>query len=256
MTVRFFPSAATIMVAFGLCLTFVNPSCADIDFESAIFQNTLITQNDTDGYAITTDVVEGGTVAGRMSVSLDYGGGTTPFDSGDRWRAVSNAFRIYGDSTGTFAGDDTADGVWQISVTPNAGWQVDGISIFTNLTTIANPNFANISSNGVGSLFDDNNLVANFADGDSVPNGSTIDFNGQTGGIPSADHSRRWAYNAAGASDVNFRYEAGMDEVVATVGVEAIHVSVQMSVISVPEPASASIVLMAMSTLTLRRRRK
>ncbi|QEG22419.1 PEP-CTERM sorting domain-containing protein [Mariniblastus fucicola] len=243
---------------FALALSIVLPqtSRADIDFSSSIFEGTIVTQDDAAGYAVTADILESGSVVGQFSASVTYGAGTNTFNSGSSWGPSADGFGIYPDSTGSFAGDDTASGFWQISVTPNAGWTVDGISIFTVGTTIANPDFTSVTSDGVGSIFDENNLITNYTDGASFVDGDDILFAGGsiTNGIPGSDHSRHWAYSSAGATQVSFNYLAGFDESVSTIGIEGLQVGMQLS--AVPEPATATISLLLLAGLSVRRRRK
>jgi len=248
----------TLMAAFATCIASPQTSRADIDFESAIFQNTTITQNDAAGYAITADILEDGSVVAQLSASVEYGGGTNPFNTGDSWRAASGIYQIYAESTGVVPGDDTADGNWDISVTPNAGWKVDGISVFTNGTTIGNPDITNVTTDGIGSVFNSNGLITNRTDGDVIPNGGDLLFSGGShpSGIPTADHSRLWAINAADATQLSFTYSVGHDETVRVIAIDAIQMDVALSqIVAVPEPSTAVVSFLAMSALFLRRKR-
>ena len=161
-----------LLLAVSVCpLSVVN---ADILHTSSTFQNFLVTQNDTNGFAVTADVVEGGVVAGVLTASMTYGGGTNPFNSGIDWGPAANAFRIFGRSTEDVNGPDTADGFWDISVSAAAGFQVEGISVYSLGSALGNPDFINVQTNGSATVADDNSLLDNLNDGDSLASGCLL----------------------------------------------------------------------------------
>jgi len=256
MLTRLKSSCLSLTVALAITTSWAQTSQADIDFDSAIFQNTTVTQNDALGYAITADILEGAIVVGELEAAVTYGVGTNPFNSGSLWGPSAGSFAIFGESTGTFIGSETASGDWDIKITPTAGWQVDGISIFSQGSTLANPDFTSLTSNGVGTIFDSANLITNYTDGQSFTDGDDLLFAGGStvNGIPMTDHSMVWAFNSEGATDVSFTYTVGNDEAVSTIALEGLRVDAQFS--AVPEPGTATITLLALSTLCLRRRRK
>ena len=229
---------------------------ADVVYTSSTFQNLVVTQNDALGYAVTADIIEGGVASGVLVASIEYGGGNNPFNDGSDWGPSANAFRIFGRSTGNFAGSDTADGSWDISVTANAGFAIGGISVYSQGSVLGNPDFTNFVSNGSATISDDNNLITNYNDGDSFANGGDLLFAGgsHASGILSADHSQNWAFNAAGATSLSFDYQVGHDETVAGVAIEGLWLDVQTTV-AVPEPSSAIfLVVLGLSAIGYRRR--
>lgn len=249
-----------LALTVSVCVLPSPEATAGIDFSTATFNNMNITQNDSLGFAVTADVLEGGTVVGSLTAGYTYGGGTTPFNSGSFWGPTANAFRIFGETTNSFNGSDTADGRWNISVTPNAGYQVDGISLYTNGSILANPDFVGVTTNGNATVFDNgsgNGLITNYADGDPFIDGTNLLFAGGThnNGILSTVHSNNWALNAAGATTLAFKYEAGFDEPVNGIAVEGIWFDVQLSA-SMPEPSSLYLLLLGAFPVAFRRERR
>ena len=247
------------LFAFAVVLVgFNGETKADIIYTSSTFQNLVVTQNDALGYAVTSDIVEGGVVTGTLVASIEYGGGTNPFNDGSDWGPSANAFRIFGRSTGNFAGSDTADGNWNISATANTGFQIDGISLFSQGSVLGNPDFTNVNTNGAATVCEHADLITNYDDGDSFTNGDDLLFAGGThaSGILSADHSQNWALNSAGATSLSFNYQVGHDETVAGVAIEGLWLDVQTSV-AIPEPSGASFVaLICLSGFCYRRRKQ
>ena len=229
---------------------------ADIVFTSSTFQNLVVTQENAQGFAVTADILDGGVATGVLTASIEYGGGNNPFDDTSDWGPSGNAFRIFGRSSGTYMGSDTADGFWNISATANAGFAIGGISIYTQGSVLGNPDFTNFVSNGSATISDSENLITNYNDGDSFINGGDLLFAGglHASGILSEDHSRNWAFNAAGATSLSFNYQVGYDESVAGIAIEGLWLDVQTTV-AVPEPSSAIfLVVLGLSAIGYRRR--
>jgi len=234
-------------------------SKADVAYTSSTFQNLVVTQNNTLVYAVTSDIVENGIVTGTLTASIEYGGGNNPFNDTSDWGPSANAFRIFGRSTGNFAGSDTADGTWKISATANAGYQIDGISLYTQGSVLGNPDFTNVNTNGSATVSELSELITNYNDGDSFTNGDNLLFAGGThaSGILSEDHSRNWALNAADATSLSFNYQVGHDETVAGIAIEGLWLDVQTSTaLAVPEPSSIFFIAsIGLATIGKRRRK-
>ncbi len=243
-----------VLAVFLLPLQNVN---ADIAHTTSTFSNMVVTQDDMNGFAITADILEGGALAGTLTASMIYNGGTNPFNNGDLWGPIANAFRIFGSSTGDFAGEDTATGEWNISVSANAGWNVEGISVYTLGSILGNPNFEQVTSNGNTTLFDGNNLIVNHNDGAILNNGANLDFMEGThaNGLFSEVHSQNWAINAADATELSFDYLVGFDEPINGIGSEALWLDVQLTS-AVPEPNSALLLIGLLGFSICRRRRR
>ena len=243
-----------LALMFVVCGLLPNNVKADIAYTSSAFENMVITQNDAFGFAITADVTEAGITTGVLTASYTYGAGSTPFNTGENWGGTSN-FRIPGTTNLNPDGTDTASGDWNISVTALAGYQVDGLSVFTQGTSISNPDFTNITSNGIATVCEASDLISNVSHGDVIPNGGNLDFNAGTSanGIISDDHSQEWAINVAGSA-LSFTYLAGFDEPVNNVANEGLRLDVQISE-AVPEPSSFAIIGLGMVFIGMRRRR-
>ena len=229
-----------------------------IVYNSATFSNFNVITNDATQFSASADILQGGVNAGTIVATQLYGGGTNPFNSGTLWGA-GNDFRIGAFSTQTSEVNETADGLWSISVTPNANWSVDGISLFSTGSVISNPTFGNLSSNGVATVHDDNQgttteLFSNYNDGDAFLNGDDLIFNpgDLPTGIISDDHTRLWSYDSAGGTDLTFRYEAGP---VANISNEAFAVDLELTLALIPEPSSLGLMMAASLGLLARRRR-
>ena len=119
-----------ILLTLSLWLTSPPKSRAALVYTTSSFNNFTITQNDAIGFAATADIFEGGVKAGVLNASVVYGGGSNPFNSGSLW-GVGNFFRATGQSTNTGNVAETAGGIWNFSVAPEVGWQVDGMTLFT-----------------------------------------------------------------------------------------------------------------------------
>lgn len=250
-------SRAVLALVILPFLALPNPATASITFDSATFGSFTIISDTTTGFSASAEILQGGVVAGTIIGTMVYGGGTNPFNSGAIW-SDGNQFRTGGKSTQDGESNETANGFWSFSVSANAGWQVDGISLLTTGTTIANPVFANLTSNGVATVSDDqqgtvNELFASHNDGDSFVNGDDLVFNtGPTNnGIRRANHALQWSYDSVGATTLSFNYQAGP---VGTIADEGIAVDVQLSVTAVPEPSSC--ILLCLGSLAIMRRRK
>ena len=246
---------------------------ASITYTSSSFSNfTLTTDTDTQLTA-TADIFQGSVLAGTATVTMVYiapstlgdmqPGGTNPFvrpvnADGDLLWSASNDFRITASSIQDSELNETAFGAYTISVTANAGFQVDGISLFSQGTVLANPTFQDLTSNGVGSVADDNQgeadeLFASHNDGDAFTNGDDLIFRpgSLSTGIEVDDHSRNWSFDSAGATLLTFDYLAGP---VVNITSEGLRFDVQLSTAPVPEPGSA--VLLGIVSLFAMRRRK
>jgi hypothetical protein len=209
-------------------------------YTSSTFSNFTVTQDDALGFAATVDIFESGTKVGELDASVVYGGGTNPFNSGSLWGAAAT-FRALGQSTNDAETSETASGFWNFDVTAEPGYVVDGISLFTVGTVIANPTFADLTSNGTATVFDANQgtadeLLQSHDDGDVFMNGDDLVFNSGslTTGITGTVHTRNWAYDSAGATNLSFNYRAGP---VTNITNEGINIDVQFSV-ATPEPSS------------------
>ena len=251
----FLPALLLVLGAF-LCLAVTDSASAQIIYSSSTFANPSSTNSATQ-YSFTADVLQGGSLAGTVSGSLTYGGGTNPFLAPNWNGGASLAIG------GTAPNDDnsaveTADGVWSFVITPAAGYQVDGISLFTQGTSIANPTFAGLTSNGSATVIDANQgtateLFASHSSG-AFANGSNLVFNtGSTSnGIPTGDHSLNWSFDSAGATSLSFDYQVGP---VPNISGEGIRLDAQLSLAPVPEP-SAIALMGLMGSLAFLRRRK
>ncbi len=229
-----------------------------VEFDSSTFHNMNVTQDDATGFAVTIDIREGGVLAATMRAQMTYGGGTNPFDSGDAW-AVGNEFRFRGSSTPTTSTpNETADGLWEVMISPEPGWNVDGITLFSTGTTLANPVFEGLTSDGVATVADANQgtaieLLSNYDDGDSFVDGDDLIFNSGSAanGFRRDDHSLLWSYDSAGATELSFTYRAGP---VPTISTEGIALDVSLS--STPEPSSCILLgLAGLCSVRIRRRR-
>ena len=232
---------------------------ASITYTSGLFRDFDVDTDMPNLFIATADIFQGNVLAGTATVTMTYGGGNNPFQSplsdwgaGADFRATADAPNDP-DSTA-----ETAVASYSFSVTANAGFQVDGISLFSVGTTLANPTFQNLSSNGIGSVADDNQgaaneLLANYNDGDAFINGDDLIFRPGTSGpgILNGSHSRLWSFDSAGATLVTFDYLAGP---VTNIANEGIRFDVQLSTAPVPEPGSA-VLLGIVSLLALRRRK-
>ena len=247
----------SLTLVFAICGLLTGNVNADLVYTSATFQNTFVTQDDALGYAITADVVEGGVTTGILTASLVYGGGTNPFNDGSAWGASSGAFRIFGSSTNNVAGFDTATGDWDLSVTALSGYQVDGITVFSEGAVLGNPDFTNIVSDGVSTIYDSTNLIGNVVDGQVIANGGSLLFNGgiNSNGIESSNHARNWGINAD-ASALSFTYSVGFDESVGNIAFEGLRLDVQTSAVSsIPEPSCFAMIGLGIAFIGMRRRR-
>ena len=169
-------------------------------YTSASFGNRNILVNNATTYQVEADITEGGIFVGTLTATATYGGGTNPFASHNWTTGLS--FLAYGNSAHDDENSETAEGFWEFEITPAAGFQVDGLTLFTENTHLANPTFENLVSNGTATVWDDNQglgneLLANFDNGDSIANGSDLIFNtGAIGhGISNTDHSEKWSYD-------------------------------------------------------------
>lgn len=247
----------------SLCAFFCAFLCAQtcsagLVYTSSTFSNFTVTQDDLLGFAATADIFESGTKVGVIDASVVYGGGTNPFDSGSIWGAGAT-FRALGQSSNDNEPNETAAGFWNFDVTPEPGYTVDGISLFTVGTVIANPTFANLTSNGTATVFDANQgtadeLLQSHDDGDAFVNGDDLVFNAGSliTGIDNPVHTRNWAYDSAGATNLSFDYLAGP---VTNITNEGINIDVQFSV-AVPEPSSLWLLgLLSIPSVRSRRRR-
>lgn len=230
---------------------------ADLFYTSASFANRSILENSSVRYSVQSDIMENGSVVGTLTATMTYGGGTNPF-SDHLWHTGSS-FTAEGNSTTSGENSETADGVWDFVIAPAAGYQVDGITLFSNHTLLANPVISNLTSNGTARVWDDNQglsneLLANYDNGDLFTNGDDLEFNSGSlaGGIDIADHSERWSFDSAGATSLSFTYQAGP---VSDIGREGIKFDAALSFVGVPEPSSL-LILSAVSLLTLARRRR
>lgn len=254
------PSIRVSAVLLTLLSLFRADASAGLDFTTSTFQNRTVVQNDATAFGVTVEIVEGGTVTGIMTATFTYGGGNNPFDTTTDFGTPSaNALRIFGESSEDVAGPDTADGSWDFSIAPTAGYEVTGITLFSNGTVLGNPEFG-ITSDGTMTIFDGgngNDLIAGFNDGDTLANGSTLDFFGGThnNGILSTVHSRNWAVNAAGANTLSFKYRVGYDEPINGVAVEGLWLDVATTQ-SMPEPGAASLLGLATLLGAFYRRRR
>ena len=244
------------VVVFSLAFqNSTNAQNTPINYSSNTFANGSALNSAT-AYSITADILDSGSVVGSISGSLTYGGGSNPFVQ-PNWNAGAT-LAISGSSVATSETNETADGLWSFTVTPAVGYQVDGISLFSSGSILANPTFANLTSNGVATVTDANEgtaleLFNNYNSGAFV-NGTDLIFNARStgNGIPSAEHADLWSYDSAGATQLSFNYEAGP---VPNISGEALRLDVQLSAISVPEPSSLTLVVL-MGSLTVLRRRK
>jgi hypothetical protein len=245
---------ALFLLLSSLAATHVS---ADMIYTSSAFNARVVLVNNATTYSVQTNVTEGGVQAGTLIATLTYGGGTNPFANAN-W-SPGASFVATGASVNDAETNETADGVWEFSLTPLPGWQIDGMTLFTSGTVIGNPIFENITSTGVATVYDDNEglaneLISNFADGDIVPNGSDIIFNTGTlrTGITVADHTQNWSYDSAGANYMSFTYRSGP---VTNISNEGIRFDAQFSVAPVPEPSSVAIFGLLAGVACLRRRR-
>lgn len=250
----------TILAAAGMIGT--GASHAAATFTGATFSNLTVVQDDAAALVITADVTVGGAVVGALDASLTKVGGTPGFNTSS-WSA-SGQLNATGQG-GASTGDDTGIGDWAFTITPIAGWQVDGISTFTNGTVLGNPIYSNITSNGAATLQEDitgglgAGLITNAADGDSIANGGSLNFGigSNVNGINGVDHSNLWSLDFAGASTIGFRYSAGtqVGGEVPTLGGEALRIDASLSEAPpVPEPSAG--LLAAFGGLLLLRRRR
>lgn len=250
----------TVLAAVGMVGTVA--SHAVTTYTGASFSNYAIVQDDATALVITADVSVGGVVVGALDASLtEVAGGTTDFTASS-WSASGqlNATGIGSNPAGT----DTAFGDWAFTITPIAGWQVDGISTFTNGAILGNPIYSNITSNGAATLQEDitgglGAALTDGANGDSYANGSTLTFGigTNTNGIDIVDHSNLWSLDFAGASTIGFRYAAGaqVGGEINNIGGEGIRIDASLSEAPpVPEPSAG--LLAAFGGLLLLRRRR
>lgn len=244
---------ATVAIAFFTA----NPATASIVYSSATFTNFTVLTNNATQFSASGDILQGGVVAGTITGTMVYGGGTNPFNSGSLW-GTGAEFRIGGSSTATAEANETADGFWSFTITPNANWSVDGVSLLSNGTVLGNPTFANLTSNGAATVHDDNQgaadeLLGNYDDGDLFVNGTDLVFNDGTlsTGITGAAHARLWSYDSVGATNLSFTYESGP---VSNISNEGLALDVQLS-FAIPEPSSIALMFAAGMGLLARRRR-
>ena len=247
----------SLTVMFAICGLLTANANANLVYVSSTFANPVINQNDALGYSVTADVLEGGVMTGSVTASIVYGtGGSDPFSSATLWGPTGTSFGIAGESNLNPVGTDTASGDWNISVAAVAGYQVDGISVFTQGTSIANPDITSITSNGIATLYDGGGLITNAADGSVIANGGSLDFIAGTtsNGIVSDDHSQLWAINVDGSA-VSFNYAVGFSDPVNNISFEGLRFDVQTSVAPVPEPSCFAMIGLGMAFLGMRRRR-
>ena len=228
-----------------------------IQYNSGTFAN-VVSSNNASQYSITADILEGGVLAGTINGSLTYGGGTNPFVTPNWTGGASLAVTAL--STPTPEANETADGVWNFSVTPVAGFQVDGISLFSQATTLSNPTFASLTSNGTATVLDNNEGLPNeiFASQNSgaFVNGDDLVFNiGTTpDGINDANHSLDWSYDSAGATQLSFEYQVGPARSISNEGIR-LDVQLSTATAAIPEPSSIGLIGLFGSSLVLRRRK-
>jgi len=252
------------LLIFAISLVFASENSVDaqIIYSSSSFTNLNVVTDDATEYTVTTDILQGGAVAGVLTGTFIFGGGTNPFETPNV--VAGNNLIFTARSTNTSETQETADGIYNFSIAPATGFQVDGISVFTIGTVIANPTFANITSDGSISVIDANEGAANelFANQNSGPlvSGDDLIFNPGTlpTGIDIPDHSRQFSIDSAGATQLSFDYQAGPT---ANITNEGIRLDVQLSPLSVggpavvPEPSALALVGLLGSLAALRRRK-
>ena len=241
----------------GLLAAFANSNAnAQMKYTSSEFVNRVITENSDTKYSVTTDITQNGIKVGQLDASLTYGTGTNPFEDAV-WTTGQN-FSATGMSTSSDTeNDETAAGIWDFSVTAEAGYRVDGLSLFSLNTILADPIFSNITSNGVATVWDGNQnkaneLLGNHESGDIVANGSDLVFNNGSGsnGIAPGDHSELWSYDTNG-TEISFEYQAGPVEAITAEGIRF-----DASFSAIPEPSTLGVLAFLGSAIALRRRRK
>ncbi len=249
------------LLSLSVCATFLflNSADASIVYSSATFNNFSILSDTPTGFSASANIIEGGVVAGTLTVTTVYGSGTNPFNSGALWGA-SNEFRFTGSSTDDEEeAEETAEATYSISISTNAGWSVDGLSLLSHATVLANPTFENLTSNGIATVADDNQgmpdeLFLSHNDGDSFTNGDDLVFRpgSRSAGIDNLDHIRKWSYDSAGATTVSFNYIAGP---VTNISSEGIGIDVALSFTAVPEPSTLCLLGPGMLLVMSRRKR-
>jgi len=244
------------LLIFAISLVFASENSVDaqIIYSSSSFTNLNVVTDDATEYTVTTDILQGGAVAGVLTGTFIFGGGTNPFETPNV--VAGNNLIFTARSTNTSETQETADGIYNFSIAPATGFQVDGISVFTIGTVIANPTFANLTSNGSATVIDANEGTATelFASHNSgaFTNGSNLVFNAGPGnGIVSDNHSRNWSYDSAGATTLSFEYQAGP---VPNISSEGIRLDAQLSLATVPEPSAIALLGLMGSLAFLRRR--
>ena len=251
-------SRFTLLITACITLSLVIQANADILYDSAAFSNFQVVTDDASGFSGTSDIVENGVVVGVLEASVDYLGGTNPFNSGDGWGPTGpqdGEFSVAGNSTDDGEPMQTATGFWELSITPNAGFTVDGISLFSTTGVLANPTFGNLNSNGLASVSDSTDLISSHNDGESFANGSDLIFNpgSLATGIPIDDHRRNWALNSEGATSLSFFYLAGP---VSDITLEGLVIDTSVSGgAGVPEPSACCLLVTGLAMLVSRRKR-
>lgn len=249
-------SAISSLCLFAFLLA---SASAAITYSGADFANLTVTSSTAAGQTATADLQLGGITVGSITASVTYGGGTNPYE--DVLWATGPTFGATGFSQETPATSETADGSWSFSASANAGYQIDGVSLFSSGTNLSNPTYSNLNTDGVATVQDDNEgtateLLANVDDGDTIANGSSVVFNpgSLSTGWPTADHTQNWSYDSAGGSSISFQLQSGP---VTNLTYESVRFDVAVSAVPpVPEPSAPLLAALALGGAALRRRRR